>query len=56
MNMMLGLEFCFTAVVTDNSSDTTDRNQRRCILQRNTIYHTSNIKQLNYKISYISQS
>ena len=41
MNMMLGLEFSFTAVVTDNSRDTTDRNQRSCILQRNKIYDTS---------------
>ena len=38
MNMMLGLEFCFSAVVTDNSRDTTDRNQRSCILKRNKIY------------------
>ena len=43
MNMMLGLELCFSAVVTDNSKDTTDRNQRSCILKRNKIYDTSTI-------------
>ena len=41
MNMMLGLEFCSSAVVTDNSRDTTDRNQRGCILKRNKIYGPS---------------
>ena len=43
MNMMLGLEFCFAAVVTDNSRDNTDRNQRSCILERYKIYDISRI-------------
>ena len=41
--MMLGLDFCFSAVVTDNSRDTTDRNQRSCILKRNKIYDASTL-------------
>jgi len=35
------LEFCFAAVVTDNSRDTTDRNQTSCILERYKIYDIS---------------
>ena len=52
---MLGLEFCFSAVVTDNSRDTTDRIQRRCILKRNKIYDASiitDILSIKHKRSY----
>ena len=32
---MLGLEFCLTAAVTENSNATVDRNQADCILEKN---------------------